>query len=293
MHVSLVTGCSTGIGSATALELARKGHQVYASMRNLDRSADLARAAADEDLNVHPVELDVDDDASVRDGVSDVLRRTRRIDALVNNAGIDRGGALEETSLDTLREVMETNYFGAMRCTKAVLPHMRERRSGCIVNVSSIVGRVAPAGSVAYCASKFALEAASEALAGEVARFGIRVAIIEPGTIRTPIFEKMNVPPERSPYAVMHRQNLLMFPVLLERATAPEEVAKAIDHAIHTEDPKLRYLVGWDAEIFAGRRSAMSDETYLTLSRIDGDETYFEQFERHWGIDIRPSSREP
>jgi NAD(P)-dependent dehydrogenase (short-subunit alcohol dehydrogenase family) len=293
MHVSLVTGCSTGIGLATALQLARKGHQVYASMRNLERSAELVEAAETEGLDVHAVELDVDDDASVREGVEGVLSRAGGIDTLVNNAGIDRGGALEETPLDTLREVMETNYFGAMRCTKAVLPHMRGRRSGCIVNVSSIVGRLAPAGSVAYCASKFALEAASEALAGEVGRFGIRVAIVEPGTIRTPIFEKMNVPPERSPYVDMHRRNILMFPVLLERATAPEEVARAIDHAIHTDDPRLRYLVGWDAELFAARRAAMSDEEYVALGTVEGDEAYFESFEKHWGIDIRPASGKP
>jgi NAD(P)-dependent dehydrogenase (short-subunit alcohol dehydrogenase family) len=289
MQVSLVTGCSSGIGLATTLQLARKGHPVYASMRNVDRSVQLVASAEAEGLDVRPIEIDVDDDASVREGVESVLRDAGRIDVLVNNAGIDHGGTLEETPLETLREVMETNYFGAMRCAKAVVPLMRENRSGCIVNVSSIVGRVATAGSVAYSASKFALEAASEALAGEVALFGIRVAIIEPGTIRTPIFGKMNVPPERSPYADLHRRNLLMFPLLLERATEPEEVAKTIDHAIHTHDPKLRYRVGWDADLFATRRTAMSDEEYLALARAESDEAYLEAFERCWGLDIRPS----
>jgi NAD(P)-dependent dehydrogenase (short-subunit alcohol dehydrogenase family) len=177
----LITGTSKGIGYDTTLLLARAGHQVVATMRDPSAS-DLAQVATAAKLPVTVLPLDVDDDASVAEVF---VKVGESIDVLVNNAGIYSINAVEDESFEKFRRVMETNYFGAVRCVKQVLPAMRRRGSGCIVNVTSIAGRIALASSGAYAASKFALEAFSESLAQEVAGYGIKVALIEPGIIDT------------------------------------------------------------------------------------------------------------
>src|SRR5262249_48057713 len=171
MSVVLVTGSSSGIGLATALHFARFGHEVHAGVRNPATARELTDAIANEKLRAHTVTLDVDDDASVRRGVQDVVARSGRIDVLVNNAGIGGGGPIEDVPIDFAHALFETNYFGAIRMIQAVLPGMRERRAGAVVNVSSIAGRLAIAGHGHYSAVKHALEAASEALAQEVVAF--------------------------------------------------------------------------------------------------------------------------
>src|SRR4051812_27145343 len=190
MAIVLVTGTSSGIGLATAVTLARSGHTVIATMRNPAAAGDLQKIMTAEKLPLTVAALNVDDDASVESALGKVLAEHGRLDVLVNNAGIGGGGSVEESSAARFREVMETNFFGALRCIKAVVPGMRERRHGCIVNVTSISGRLAMAPAAAYCASKFALEALSECLAQEMKAFNVRVAIIEPGVIATPIFSK-------------------------------------------------------------------------------------------------------
>ncbi len=193
MSVALITGTSTGIGLATAVTLARAGHSVYGAMRDPDGSGGELRALAEaEQLAITAVKIDVDDDASVADGIARVLAEAGRIDVLVNNAGIGGGGAVEEVKLADVRRIMETNFFGPLRCIQAVVPGMRERQAGCIVNISSIAGRIAAAPQAPYAASKWALEALGEVLAQEVKPFNIRVALIEPGIIATPIFKKGN-----------------------------------------------------------------------------------------------------
>jgi len=153
-------------------------------------AADLMAAIETDKLKISPLTLDVDDDASVRRGVQEVIARSGHIDVLVNNAGIGGGGPIEDVPIEFAKAMFETNYFGAVRMIQAVLPGMRQRRSGAIVNVSSIAGRVAIAGHGHYSAVKHALEAASEALAQEALAFGIRVAVVEPGVVVTPIFGK-------------------------------------------------------------------------------------------------------
>jgi NAD(P)-dependent dehydrogenase (short-subunit alcohol dehydrogenase family) len=190
MSVVLVTGSSTGIGLATALHFGRLGGGVYAGVRNIATASELTQAIAAEKLPIHPITLDVDDQASVSRAVGEILSREGRIDVLVNNAGIGGGGPVEDVPIDWVKSLFETNYLGAIRMIQAVLPGMRERRSGAIVNVSSIAGRLAIAGHGHYSAVKHALEAISEALAQEVVEFGIRVAIVEPGVVVTPIFTK-------------------------------------------------------------------------------------------------------
>jgi NAD(P)-dependent dehydrogenase (short-subunit alcohol dehydrogenase family) len=162
MATALVTGTSSGIGMAAAVALARVGHVVAATMRNLDRAGDLRSIAAKEQLAIDIEALDVNDDSSVREGFAAIVARHGPIDVLVNNAGIPGGGAIEDTPLDVFREMMETNFFGSLRCIKAVVPSMRERRRGTIVNITSIAGRVAMTPQASYAASKWALEAVSK-----------------------------------------------------------------------------------------------------------------------------------
>src|SRR3989454_4727478 len=181
----LITGTSSGIGMATALAFGRAGHKVAATMRNPQRAPELARITAQEKLRITILAMDVDSDASVKEGIGRIAKESGPVDVLVNNAGIERTGAVEELPLADFRAVMETNYFGAIRCIQALAPHMRQRRSGCIVNVSSVAGRITCAPLTAYTASKWALESLSEALAGEMKTFNVRVAIVEPGIIDT------------------------------------------------------------------------------------------------------------
>ena len=160
MAIALVTGTSSGIGLATAVTLARSGHTVIATMRNLDGAGGLRNIASAEKLPVTVTALNVDDDASVSHAVGNVLAENGRIDVLVNNAGVGGGGSVEEVPMAVFRQTTETNFFGALRCIKAVIPGMRERRHGCIVNVTSIAGRIAMAPLESYAASKWAFEEA-------------------------------------------------------------------------------------------------------------------------------------
>jgi NAD(P)-dependent dehydrogenase (short-subunit alcohol dehydrogenase family) len=225
MPTVLITGCSTGIGFAAALELARNHHDVFASMRDPGRSPQLGALAKQEGLPLRVLRLDVDSDESVQGAVQQVLSAQGRIDALVNNAGIAELGAVEDLPLDVFRRTMETNYFGALRCIQAVLPSMRERRSGCIVNVTSVAGRISAGGHGSYSASKYALEALSEALAQEVKAFHIRVAMVEPGVIQTPIFDKLpdDPPPSQYPHAERLRS---LFAASLRQPVSPGVVAR-------------------------------------------------------------------
>ena len=177
MAITLITGTSSGIGLATTVTLARAGHTIIATMRDPDIADELARLTAAEQLPVQMLALDVDDDASAAQAFKTVLDQHGRIDVLVNNAGIHRPGSVEEAPLESFKQIMETNYFGSLRCIKAVLPHMIARCAGCIVNISSVAGRIALAPQAAYVASKHALEGLSECLAQEVKAFNIRVAL--------------------------------------------------------------------------------------------------------------------
>jgi NAD(P)-dependent dehydrogenase (short-subunit alcohol dehydrogenase family) len=261
-------------------------------MRDPGKADPLRAAALEANAELEVIALDVDDGTSVRKGIDAILEREGRIDVLVNNAGIDEGDCLEETPLETFRAVMETNFHGAIRCIQAVLPGMRARRSGCIVNVSSLTGRVPSSGASAYCASKAALESASECLAAEVSAFDVRVALVEPGLVLTPIFGKRRLPSAGSPYADLYRRALALFPRLMERGATPEDAADTIAYAIRTKNPRLRYLVGRDAEIIVEHRARMTDEEFVAMGRCASDEEFFESFEGHFGIDVRRAGSE-
>jgi NAD(P)-dependent dehydrogenase (short-subunit alcohol dehydrogenase family) len=173
MGIAVVTGTSTGIGLSTAITLGRGGHTVFAGMRNVDRGAELREVTSKEKLPITIVRLDVDDDRSVEAAFKGILQEKGHIDALINNAGIGGGGPVEEAPMGIFREIMETNFFGALRCMKAVLPSMRDRQSGCIVNVTSVAGQFGMSPQGAYAASKWALEGLSECLAQELSPFKI------------------------------------------------------------------------------------------------------------------------
>ena len=288
MLVTLITGTSTGIGQATALYLARHGYRVFASMRNPTQGASaLTEVAHAERLPLEVLQLDVDDPLSAGRAVQAVQHKAGQIDVLINNAGIGGGGAIEETPEERLRAVFETNFFGAMRLIRAVLPGMRQRRSGAIVNVSSVAGRLASSPQYPYAASKFALEAASEILAQEVRRFNIRVAIIEPGVILTPVFAKnMREPDMQSPYVDFTLRLGRVFKKRLENPSPPELVAATIHHALETKQPKLRYPVGEDAHQWLAGRQRMTDEEGIDYGKEMTDEDLAVIHRKYFGMEI-------
>lgn len=288
--VAIVTGANSGIGRATALELAAAGFHVYATVRqskSADRLQELALAAGS---HIDVVEMDVSSDSSVAAAVSKILSEVTTVDVLVNNAGVAGNGVVEESTVEQLEAVMNVNVYGALRCIKAVLPSMRAASRGCVVNVSSVAGRLASLAQAPYVASKWALEGLSEELAFELAPFNIRVAIIEPGVTRTPIFAKnADVPDVSGPYRAHYRRMFQLYAVAIPVAADPFEVARVIHRAVTSEDPKLRYLVGWGAEQIAGGRRRMTDEEWVALGAATDDEEYYADFERVFGIAIAPS----
>ena len=289
MPVTLVTGTSTGIGLATALHFARHGHQVVATMRNLAKAGPLETAARDEKLPVVVRELDVTRPESIDRAVTETVAQQGPIDVLVNNAGIGGATPLELTPEDEHRAMFEANYWGPIRMIRAVLPSMRERGAGCIVNVTSIAGRIATPNQIAYSASKFALAAASEALAHEVAAFGVRVAIIEPGVIQTAIFENSAGATrydKSSPYRQIMRRNGKLFAAGFRNPGRAETVAEVIFEAVTTERPRLRYLVGTDAEGMAAGRARISDEEWVAMGGGLDDAEYNARFKRYFGIEL-------
>jgi len=190
MTIALITGANSGIGRAAAVDLAVKGWTVYGSMRSLEKGDKLAAMAEAAGVTVHPVVCDVTDAESVEAVVAEVTAATGGIDVLVNNAGIGGNGVLEETPVDLYASVMDVNVYGVVRATQAVLPQMRERGAGTIINISSIAGVIAALAQSPYVVSKWALEGLTEGLAQEVAPHGIRVAMIEPGIVKTAIMAK-------------------------------------------------------------------------------------------------------
>ena len=268
MAIAVVTGSSTGIGQATAITLARAGHTVYATMRNPEGGGEELRVIAlKESLHLHLVALDVDSDDSVRSAFTHIDADAGRIDVLVNNAGIGNLGPVEETPLAEFRAVMETNFFGALRCTQSVLPGMRERRSGCIINVSSAAGRISLAPQAPYCASKWALEALSEALAQEVKGFGIRVAVVEPGIVATPIFDKLEETGATTKYPQRRRVLGLFRASLTKHPVSPYVVGEKIRDIVDSGTWQLRHPVGPDAAGFLTWRASMTDEQWIDWAR--------------------------
>jgi NAD(P)-dependent dehydrogenase (short-subunit alcohol dehydrogenase family) len=288
MEIAVVTGTSTGIGFATALHLARNGYRVFAGMRNLAKAGPLEEAAAEHDLSLEVIRLDVTEADSVAEAF-EAVRGHGPVDVLVNNAGIGGATPLELTPESEHRQMFETNYFGAVRCIQEVLPTMRERERGAIVNVTSMEGRMAVPNQIPYSASKWALEAVGEALAHEVARFGVRVVNVEPGVIMTSIFENSAETTrydKTSPYKQIMRRNGKMFAAGFRIGTPPDRVAETILEAITTDDYRLRWPVGEDAEGMLKGRSAITDEAWIAMGEDLSDEEYNGNYRRWFGIEL-------
>jgi NAD(P)-dependent dehydrogenase (short-subunit alcohol dehydrogenase family) len=282
----LITGSSSGIGLATALAFGRAGHRVHATMRDLGRNGELRKKVEQEKLPISISPLDVDSDSSVRDAVARIVRESGPIDVLINNAGFAPIGSVEETQLGVFRAVMETNYFGVIRCIQAVLPSMRERRSGCIINVSSISGKIAMAPMTPYQATKFALEGLSEGLAQELKPFNIRVAIVEPGIIDTPAARLIADHRSRSQYP--HEQRFAaLFTATLQTERPASMVGQKILDIVESGTWQLRHPAGPDAGAFLDWRKSLNDEEWVAWGALD-DDAWYQRMKQDFGMDLRP-----
>ncbi|WP_375386820.1 oxidoreductase [uncultured Amnibacterium sp.] len=264
-HVALVTGASSGIGLATALRLQQAGLVVYGAARRVDRMQQLT------DAGVHVVAMDVTDDASATAGVERVLAEHGRIDVLVNNAGYGSYGAVEDVPIDEARRQFEVNVFGAARLAQLVLPGMRARRSGTIVNISSMGGRITTPFGAWYHGTKFALEAVSDCLRLETAPFGIDVVVVEPGGIRTEwsgiAAEHLRATSGRGAYAERANAVATSFDseTMARRSSPPELIAATIARAVTARRPRTRYAVGFGAKPLIALRRLLPDRAWDAL----------------------------
>ena len=262
--IAVVTGSSSGIGYETSLLLGRNQYTTYASMRNMKKSDELLKIASKENIPLKVIQLDVNDDKSVSNAIDSIVKENGMIDVLVNNAGFDLFGSLEELTIEEIKGQFETNFFGAARVTKNVIPTMRKQGSGIIINVSSIGGRIGlvPCNTM-YHASKFALEGFTESLRHELTEFNIDVILIEPGAIRSNFAENIrtakNYDSNNSPYAKTVQKVFEGFEPMLANASDPKEVAQVILNAANSSSPNIRYTVGKDAESILKARAELSD----------------------------------
>ncbi len=288
MTISVVTGANSGIGRATAIHLAQQGHTVYGTVRSVEKAAKLQSMSAGAGVEIKLAELDVADDESVRTGFARILEETDGcVDVLVNNAGVGGNAVAEECPPSTYLDIMNVNLCGAVRCLQQVLPGMRARRAGTVVNITSIAGRVAALAQSPYVASKWAFEGLSEGLAQELAPFGIRVIIIEPGVTKSAIFAKnIDAPNQSGAYDAHYRRLFAFYATGYANATDPFEVARLVDHAINTDAPQLRYSVSWGGSEIVGGRESMSDQEWVALGAHADDADYYEAFESAFGLDI-------
>src|SRR5260370_602371 len=281
----VITGASRGIGLATALELSRVGHQVVATMRNPAGSPELGEQAAKEKLQIRIATMDVDYDENVNQVFGRILARGP-VDVLVDNGGIERTGAIEETPLADFRTCMETNYFGAIRCMQAVIPHMREPGSGAIINVTSAAEKISLSPMGPYSASKFALEAVSEALAQELRAFGVRVAIVEPGIIDTRMARNIGDMEASRLYPQVRRCSVLFEGVIAAGAGQPQLVGQKVREIVESGTWQLRHPVGPDAEPFLNWRGSMNNESWVDWS-AQSDSDWLRSVKADFGMDLK------
>ena len=271
--VAIVTGSSSGIGLATSLALARNGYLTYATMRNLAKRDSVQSTAEKQHLSIRTVQLDVTDENSVKNAIQSILSESGRIDLLVNNAGYGLTGALEDIRIDEIRALYETNLFGVIRVTQAVLPTMRKQGSGRIINISSGAGRIGYPGGSAYVSSKFALEGLSESMAYEIEQFGIRTVLVEPGFVRTNFGENIVITKKaqdpNSPYSqmMMQMKSSSYRRRMIENASDADLVASVVVEAATAKEPNLRYLAGKDVQQMVAAKKNMSDEEFQKMIR--------------------------
>lgn len=283
MSKILITGTSKGIGYDAALSLARTGHEVVATMRNPNNS-DLAEAASKESLDIDIQTMDVDD----VDSVNEVMANVGTLDVLINNAGILSYDTIEEESLERFMDVVNTNLFGVVRCSKAAIPNMREAKSGLIINIGSVAGKIAIPCSAAYSASKHAIEAFSEVLAQEMLPFGVRVHLVQPGIIDTPMATtEFPAPKQDSLYPHGKRINALF--TAASHIEAPSAlVSDKLKYLIEVGDERLRHPVGPDSLVFLGYRASVDDERFIATWGSASDEEFLRKSGQDMMMDLTP-----
>ena len=273
--VALVTGSSSGIGLETALALAKDGYHTFASMRDVSKSGELENAAKKDNLPIEVMELDVDKEESIITAIKKVMESAGRLDVLVNNAGYGQFGCTEDVSVEDFRKQFETNFFSIVRIIQEVAPIMRNQKSGNIINISSVVGRMGLPGSPAYISSKFALEGLGECLRYELGQFGIKTTLIEPGVVKTNFFESMKIPDSKTDpkYKELTDHILAGLKMMVQMGTAPSQVAEVIIKAIHDDEMLPRYVVGTDAAMFMEAKKMKTDlefEKYMSKELFPG-----------------------
>lgn len=263
--VALITGASSGIGKATALQLMADGYAVYGAARRIENMR------TEEERGMHVLRMDITNDRTMTEGINRLIEEQGRIDVLVNNAGYGSFGAIEDVSLDEARRQFEVNLFGLARLTQLVLPFMRNQRSGAIVNISSIGGKIYfPLGGW-YHATKHALEGFSDCLRFETKPFGIKVIIIEPGMIRTEwddvVGENLLQASGKGAYSMMAKQvsKAMRDQYQRDRISDPQVIAMTISEALKEKDPKTRYSAGYRAKSLLFFRKHFSDERFDRL----------------------------
>jgi NAD(P)-dependent dehydrogenase (short-subunit alcohol dehydrogenase family) len=270
--VAVVTGSSSGMGYETSLILARNGFHTFATMRKLEGEGtkQLSNIVKDENLPLEIIQLDVNNDKSVIDAIDRIAKEKDRIDVVVNNAGYDLMGALEETSIEEIKAQFETNFFGAVRVMQKVTPMMRKQGGGIIVNITSLGGRISFPLNSPYHATKFALEGLSESIQYELEPFGIKIIIVEPGGVGSNFLKNLKwaskaSDPSNSPYRSIQNSMLEFFKQWAQNLAHPSEVAKVILKAVTSDNPDFRYVVGNDAVTTLEARRNMSDKEFQNL----------------------------
>ena len=269
----IVTGANSGIGRSTAITLAKNDYTVFATMRSLERGEKLREIAQELNLVIKAVELDVSDTDSVNQGINEILNQTDQIDILINNAGVGSNAVIEDVDIESDKSVFETNFWGVVRCIQAVLPKMRQQKSGHIIQVSSIAGRVGLPAQPIYSASKWALEGLSENLAHDLSSFGVRVSIIEPGVTRTAILGKNNTVPQNDDFENIYARMLDMYMQGIEANIRPEAVSETILQCLESSRHQLRWPVAWGAETMINARDdgSVSDEEWVKIGSLVND----------------------
>lgn len=265
--VAIVTGSSTGIGFETSLALSRNEFFTYATVRRLEEPNKIKDIAKKENLPLQVIQLDVNNDNSVKNTIDKIVNESGRIDVVINNAGYGLIGALEDIPMEQIKAHFETNLFGVIRIMQNVLPIMRKQKSGTIVNISSMGGRIAFPLSSTYSGTKFALEGVTESLSYEVEQFGIKVILIEPGVVKTNFANNMKkigkTMNPNSPYAQLVEIREANRKSMVETLSiTPDEVAKVILKAITSSNPDLRYIVGNDAARLLESKNSMPDNEF-------------------------------
>lgn len=278
--IILITGTSTGIGLETAIQIAEQGHRVYASMRNLEKSSLLKEAAEKKKVNLSIMKLDVLDEKSIEACIKEIIEIEGRIDVLINNAGAGFIRTMEQASMDEIKQVIEVNFYGPIRCTKAVLPFMRKQKSGHIINISSVGGLVGQPVNEIYCAAKFALEGLTESLATYLEPyFGINISLIEPGGVITEFGNNLTNYFNNTGGILNDDYKPLMENYMAYRASftdevkekafqKPAQIAEVIIKCMNDPQPKLRYMSSEGVAIFTKVKTSLDPDGEILKTQV-------------------------